>query len=238
VSDAFVLPNLILALRGAVAVLVLTTIVGGLPRVVQIGLAALVGFWAAVVSGAASGAAGHADLFGANTGGIGGNGALVLLALREAIIGATLGLIAAVPLLAAATAGRLVNTAASARNGPYSSLFGVLAAAVFVGIDGHVAVMRGIAQSFASVPALTTVQPRVLDALGGLLPAAITLAIPWLITAAVVELAVGTGVRLSNRAALNGPTAAAVPAALVMMTATLVSTTAVAIAALVRATLF
>jgi flagellar biosynthesis protein FliR len=222
VGDTFALPSLILALRGAVAVLVLTTIVGGLPRVVQIGLAALIGFWAAVASGAVVGTLGDSD-------------ALVLVALREVIIGATLGLIAAVPLLAAAMAGRLVNTAASARNGPYAALFGMLAAAVFVGIDGHVAVVRGIAESFASVPALTTVQPRVLDALGGLLPGAVALSVPWLITAAVVELAVGAGVRLSNRAALNGPTAAAVPAALVMITATLVATAAVGIAALVRA---
>lgn len=232
-GDAFAIPTLlVLALRGAVAVLVLTTLVGGLPRVVQIGLAALLGFWAAFVSGAADALPGHVDIFGAGTLG----GGMLLLAIREVVIGATLGLIAAVPLLAAATAGRLINTAASARSGPYATLFGVLAAAVFVGVDGHVAVVRGIAQSFASVPALTTVQPRVLDALGGLLPAAIALAVPWLITAAVVELAVGAGVRLSNRAALSGPTAAAVPAALVMMTATLVSSAAVGIAALVRAT--
>ena len=57
---------------------------------------------------------------------------------------------------------------------------------------------------------------------------------PWLVTAAVVELAVGAGMRLAGRAGAHAPTAAAVPAALVMITATLVATLAVGIAVLVR----
>lgn len=212
----------IIALRGAAAVMVLALLVGGLPRVVQIGLAIGVGVWSAIVVGDA-GASGQ-----------GVQGALWLVAARELVIGATLGVIAAVPLVAAATAGRLVDLT-GAKEGPYATLFGVLAAAVFVGIDGHVAVVRAVVESFASVPALGDVQPRVLDALGALVPAAITLAVPWLVTAAVVELAVGVGVRLAARAGAHAPAAAAVPAALVMMTATLVATLAVAIAALVRA---
>ncbi|MGE0396289.1 MAG: flagellar biosynthetic protein FliR [Kofleriaceae bacterium] len=208
----------VIALRGAAAVLVLATLVGGLPRVVQIGLAAGLGVWSAVVVG------GSADV----------QGALWLIAAREVVIGATMGVIAAVPLVAAATAGRLVDLT-GARSGPYATMFGVLAAAVFVGIDGHVMVVRAVVESFASVPAVASVQPRVLDALGALLPAAVTLAIPWLVTAAVVELAIGVGTRLAARAGAHAPAAVAVPAALVMMTATLVSTLAVAIAALVRA---
>ncbi len=208
----------VIALRGAAAVLVLATLVGGLPRVVQIGLAAGLGVWSAVVVG------GSADV----------QGALWLIAAREVVIGATMGVIAAVPLVAAATAGRLVDLT-GARSGPYATMFGVLAAAVFVGIDGHVMVVRAVVESFASVPAVASVQPRVLDALGALLPAAVTLAIPWLVTAAVVELAIGVGTRLAARAGTHAPATVAVPAALVMMTATLVSTLAVAIAALVRA---
>ncbi len=206
----------VIALRGAAAVMVLATLAGGLPRVVQAGLAAGVGLWSALV-----------------VGGVDVQGALWLVAARELVIGATIGVLAAVPLVAAAAAGRLVDLV-GVRNGPYATLFGVLAAAVFVGIDGHVAVVRAVVESFASVPAIATVQPRVLDAIGALVPAAITLAVPWLVTAAIVELAIGVGVRLAGRAGAHAPTAAAVPAALVMMTATLVSTLAVAIAALVR----
>ena len=208
----------VLGLRGAAAVMVLAVLVGGLPRVVQIGLAVGVGVWSAIVVGS------DADL----------QGALWLVAARELVIGATLGVLAAVPLVAAATAGRLVDLT-SARGGPYATMFGVLAAAVFVGVDGHVAIVRAVVDSFATVPAIVTVQPRVLDAIGALIPAAVTLAVPWLVTAAIVELAVGVGVRLAARAGGHAPTAAAVPAALVMITATLLSTLAVAIATLVRA---
>jgi len=207
----------VIGLRGAAAVLVLSTLVGGLPRVVQVGLAVGVGVWSAIVVGGAG------DV----------QGAMWLVAAREVVLGATIGVIAAVPLVAASMAGRIVDLT-GARNGPYATMFGVLAAAVFVGIDGHVMVVRAVIESFASVPAIASVQPRVLDALGALVPAAVTLAIPWLVTAAVVELAIGVGVRLAARAGAQAPTAAAVPAALVMMTATLVSTLAVAIAALVR----
>jgi hypothetical protein len=88
--------------------------------------------------------------------------------------------------------------------------------------------------SFRDVPAIATTEPRVLATLAGLLPIAVQLAIPWLVTAAVIEIAVGVAVRLAGRAAIHGPFAAATPAALVMMTASLVGTLAVAIAALVR----
>jgi flagellar biosynthetic protein FliR len=211
----------VIALRGAAAVMVLATLVGGLPRVVQIGLAVGVGAWTAFVVGGASGV-------GADT-----QGALWLIAAREVVIGATMGVLAAVPLVVAATAGRLVDLA-SAKKGPYATMFGVLAAAVFVGIDGHVMVVRAVVESFTTVPVIADVQPRVLDAIGAIVPAAVTLAVPWLVTAAVVELAVGVGVRVAARAGAHAPASAAVPAALVMMTATLVSTLAVAIAALVR----
>ena len=78
---------------------------------------------------------------------------------------------------------------------------------------------------------------RALAALGALVPAAVRLAVPWLVTATVVQLAAGVGLRLAGRAGAHGPSAAAAPAALVMMTAALVGTLAVAIAALVRGAL-
>jgi type III secretory pathway component EscT len=209
--------ELIAALRGVVAVAVLTTLAGGLPRVVQAGLTVTFGVWAALIIDAPMPAE-----------------ALWAVAAREVVIGATLGLLAAMPLVAASMAGRLVDVSGGARRGPYALLFGVLSAAVFVGIDGHVAVVTALVDSYRMVPTMATVEPRVLGALGGLVPAGVALAVPWLVTAAVVEIAAGAGVRLAGRAGRHVSTAAAVPSALVMITATLVSTLAVAIAALVR----
>ncbi len=212
--------TLVLALRGAAAVLVLTTVVGGIPRIVQLGLAALLGLWSAVL--ASHLAPVEASLF---------------VAAHELVVGATLGLLAAIPLLAAAAAGRLVDMTTSARQGPYASLFAILAGAVFVGIDGHVALVTGVVESFRSAPAIASTAPRIQGAIGGLVPSAVALAIPWLVTAAVVEIAVGAGVRVAGRAGPHAPVATAVPAALVVITAALVSTLAVAIAALVRGAL-
>ena len=209
-----------LALRGAAAVAVLTTVVGGIPRIVQLGLAVVLGLWSAVL--ASTMAPGEASL---------------LVAAHELVVGATLGLLAALPLLAAAAAGRLVDVTLSARQGPYAGLFAVLAGAVFVGIDGHVALITAVVDSFRTAPAIATTEPRILAAIGGLIPSAVALAIPWLVTAAVVEIAVGAGVRVAGRAGPHAPVAAAVPAALVVITAALVSTLAVAIAALVRGAL-
>jgi flagellar biosynthesis protein FliR len=210
--------SLVLALRGTAAVAVLVWLAGGLPRIVQAGLALVAGLSSAALAGAAV-----------------PDGALWLIAGRELAIGATLGLIAALPLIAAATAGRLVDFASGARSrGPYPPLFSILAAAVFVGIDGHVAVLSAVASSFRDVPAAAVSEPRALAALAALVPLAVQIAAPWLVTAAVVEIAAGVAVRIAGRAAQHGPLGAATPAALVMMTATLVGTLAVAIAAAVR----
>jgi type III secretory pathway component EscS len=159
------------------------------------------------------------------------------LVLFAPAIGAAIGVVGAVPLLAAAAAGRLVDLAGSGRaQGAYGTFFGLLAAAVFVGIDGHVTFARAIVESHASLPMLGGAQPMVLGALARIVPAAVQLAVPWLVTAAVVQIAVGVGSRVATRAAAHAPTAAAAPAAIAMMTASLVGTLAVAMAALVRAT--
>lgn len=223
---------IVLGLRGAAAVLVLTALVSGLPRVVQLGLAIGAGSWSAVLM-AHAGAAVDANL---------------VIAAREVVLGASLGVSAALPVLAAATAGRLVSATGRGREA-YRALFAVLAAAVFVGVDGHVAVLEALARSFGDVPvagtapvamagsapvAMATAQLGVIETLGRLLPSAVQLAIPWLVTAVVVEIAAGVALRLAGRAGAQLPVSAAVPAALVMMTASLVGTLAVAIAALVR----
>ena len=206
----------VLSLRGFAAVLVLTTLVGGIPRVAQGALAVTLGLWSGLLV-----AASHPLE------------PTWVVALHELAIGSALGVLAAVPVLAAITAGRLVDIAATGRaHGPYGLVFGVLAAAVFVGIDGHVAAIAAIVDSHGRAGEL----PRegVLAALGQLVPHAVRLAVPWLVTAAIVQIAVGVGTRLAGRAAVHVPGAAAVPAALAMMTAALVGTLAVAIAALVR----
>jgi flagellar biosynthesis protein FliR len=209
---------LVLCLRGTAAVAVLVLLAGGLPRIVQAGLAVVAGVSSAALAGATV-----------------PDGALWLVAGRELAIGATLGLIAALPLIAAATAGRLVDFASGARSrGPYAPLFSLLAAAVFVGIDGHVAVLSAVASSFRDVPAAALSEPRALATLAALVSLAVQIATPWFVTAAVVEIAAGVAVRIAGRAALHGPLGAATPAALVMMTATLVGTLAVALAAAVR----
>ncbi|MEO6773790.1 MAG: flagellar biosynthetic protein FliR [Kofleriaceae bacterium] len=211
----------VLALRGAAAVGVLTTFVGGVPRVVQAALAVALGLWSALLVAPAA-----APLAA---------GIPWELAARELIIGATLGIGAAVPLLAAAAAGRIVDIAATGRpQGPYAALFGVLAAAVFVGIDGHVAVIDAIVTSHRDIPALVATRLDAMAALGRLVPTAVRLAVPWLVTAAVVQIAAGVGTRLAGRANASVPGAVAVPAALVMMTASLVATLAVATAAVIR----
>jgi flagellar biosynthetic protein FliR len=210
---------LVLALRGAAAIAVLTTF-GGLPRIVRVGLAAVVGLWSAFLV-ASSTAASSPPLVD-----------LVLAGARELAIGAAIGVVAVVPLVVADTVGRLVDLPGNGR-GTYRNLFGILAAAVFVGIDGHVIVVTTLVESFRDLPALATAQPRVLASIGTLVASAVRLAIPFLITAAVVEIAVGVGMRLAGRAGTTTPSNAAVPAALVMMTAALVSTFAVAFARLI-----
>jgi len=218
----------VLALRGAAAVAILTTLVGGIPRLVQGALALALGLWSALLVAplAPPELAGRVTDFAHLP---------WELVARELVIGATLGIVAAVPLLAIAAAGRLADLAATGRaQGPYATLFGVLAAAVFVGIDGHVEVITAIVTSHERLPALALTESDVLAALGGLVPIAVRLAVPWLVTAAVIQLAVGAATRLANRAAPNIPGAVAAPAALVMMTASLVATLAIAMIAVFR----
>lgn len=223
--------TLVLALRGGVAIVVLTLLVGGIPRAISIALAVTLGLWSALLVAPLSLSLSMSMSDPAV--GLHVDGAWLLLAVREIVVGATLGVMAALPLLAAATAGRLVDVAATGRaHGPYGLLFGVLAAAVFVGIDGHVAVLTAIVDSHRAAPMVG--DTRVLAMIGTLIPAAVRLAVPWLVTAAVVEIAVGAGVRVAGRASLQLPVGAAVPASLVAVTASLVGALAIAMAAVLR----
>src|ERR1700753_848975 len=95
---------LVLMLRGAAAVAVLVTLVGGLPQVVRLGLVVAVGLWSAAMAGAAA----------VSALAMASDGTLWLIAARELVIGATIGVVAALPLLAVATAGQLVDSAGGA----------------------------------------------------------------------------------------------------------------------------
>ena len=66
------------------------------------------------------------------------------------------------------------------------------------------------------------------------MPAAARLAVPWLVTAAVVQLAVGASNRLAGRAGAGMPGRRGRTRRARMMTASFVGTLAVAMAALVR----
>jgi len=209
----------LVALRGVVAIAVLTTLVGGIPRLAQLAISVGLGVWAAI--GFAAG--------GGDVPQLAGLAPIAVRAIAEGTLGAALGVAAAIPLLAAQAAGRLVDVAGPRGSHAYANVFGVLAAAVFVGIDGHALVIGALVDSFLAVPPAGGTR-----ALAGLVPAAIQLAIPWLVTAAVVEVALGAGQRVAQRTSLHAPVGAAVPAALAMMTAALIGTLAVAIAGLVR----
>nr|HEX4315438.1 flagellar biosynthetic protein FliR [Kofleriaceae bacterium] len=215
----------VLALRGAAAIVVLTELAGGIPQVARAALAVAIGVWAAAIAAPGGTADSLAQL---------STGALAVAAVHEVVIGGALGLAAALPLLAASAAGAIVDHAARARRGPYAPLFGILAAAVFVGIDGHVTAIAAVVDSYAAAPATADARASALATIAALVPVAVRLATPWLVTAAVVEIAAAAGARVGARAAAHAPLAAAVPAALAMMTAALVGTFAVAIAALVR----
>jgi flagellar biosynthesis protein FliR len=220
---ALLVATVILGLRGATAVLVLTAL-AGVPRVVVLALAAGAGVWSAllVATGTNNGDV-VTVLVGLPT------GALAAAATREVAIGATLGLVAAVPLVAAAAAGAFVDHAARVHRGPYAPLFAMLAGAVFVGIDGHVMAIAAVVDSYRIAP-----QTGIAATAGALVPIAVRLATPWLVTAAVVQIAVGAANRVATRTAAFAPLPAAVPAALAMMTASLVGVFAVAVAAAIR----
>jgi flagellar biosynthetic protein FliR len=154
---------------------------------------------------------------------------LVALALKELAIGAVLALIAAVPFLAADTAGRWIGTAlggadASAPAGPVGPtrttglLTSLLAVLVFFGIDGHLVVIEALAGSYQAFP-LTAGLSRAwaireaLAAATTFLAAAVALAAPALVAAALVDLALGLAAR----------TGAPIPAAAALRSAAVVA---------------
>jgi type III secretion protein SpaR/YscT/HrcT len=146
-------------------------------------------------------------------------GPLVLGALlvKEVVLGALLGFLAAMPFWAAEAAGRLVDTARGASNqelyvpqlGTQSSPLGdfslQLAVVVFFAVDGHLLFLRALAASYEAVPVLAApagltsgaIGTLAVAATGHLVLAALGLAAPVLAALLLADLALGLVNRVS-----------------------------------------
>lgn len=215
---------LVLAIARVAPLVLVAPALGGipLPRVVQAALAFVI---ALVVAGGL----GESALVLASD----GWPARVALLGREVLIGATLGVVAAVPLVAAAAAGAW--TAASqggddAGVGMWSWFFPVTAAMVFFAVGGHLAVIGALGMSYRALPVGGAVVSTA-DAVGvvvassaHMIAAGLALAAPLVVAAmlatvltGVVERAAGVPVELVpesavRRAAVALATAAALVA--------------------------
>jgi flagellar biosynthesis protein FliR len=131
-----------------------------------------------------------------------GTAARLGLVVREAAIGAVIAVVAALPIVMAEAAGRLADVAhggfvEAGERGPIARFTRLAALVVFFGIGGPLAVARALAESYAALP-LGAIAPgapgtmvlieRVAIAAAQLVAAGLWIAIPWLVTGAVVEL--------------------------------------------------
>lgn len=175
---------LLLALARVAPVVLIAPAVAALPltRVAQVALAVAV---AAVVASGLDGAL----LRGA------GWGERIALLGREAMIGAVLGMVAAVPLAGAAAAGAWASAAIDDDDGgTWSLFFPLLAAAVFFAVGGHLAVIAALGVSYRALPA--GVAPSggldvVVLAGAQLFAAGLALAAPLLVAALIAAIAAG-----------------------------------------------
>lgn len=144
---------LLLALARVAPLVLVAPALGGipLPRVVQAALALVI---ALVVAGGLAPAAGADTAPGAVLASAGWATRVALLG-REVMIGATLGVVAAVPLLAAAAAGAWAATSHGGDDagvGTWSWFFPVTAAMVFFAVGGHLAVIGALGMSYRALP--------------------------------------------------------------------------------------
>ena len=188
---------LLLALaRVAPAVVVAPTATGlALPRVALGALALAI---AAVVAGGIEPAGGLLAAAGWPE-------RLILLA-REAAIGAVLGVVAAVPLAAAATAGRWAASLAGEGGAPgaWGTAFALIGALVFFAVGGHLALASALGLSYRALPVggpggLGV--EHIVGAGAALFAAALALAAPLVVAAVVAALVVGA---VERAAGLSG----------------------------------
>ena len=142
---------------------------------------------------------------------------LSMLLVREALVGALLGLLVAIPLRALEAAGRLMDTARGARMAevlasptharasPLGAFLLLLGVTLFVTVDGHVLVIRAVAESYRTLPvgaALGPEAPARVAALAIHLTArfftvALGLAAPVLAAAILLDLTLGIAGRVA-----------------------------------------
>jgi len=144
---------------------------------------------------------------------------LALLVLREALVGALLGLVVAIPFYALEAAGRLIDSARGARmaellaaptgvrTSPTGAFLLLLGVVLFLLVDGHLMVISAVGQSYRSLPvgaglapdAPARVLPLALHLGSELLLVALGIAAPVLATAVLVDLSLGLAGRLAPR---------------------------------------
>ena len=140
--------------------------------------------------------------------------ARLALAVREAAIGGVIAVVAAVPVMMADAAGRLADLARGGEGDPLARLTRAAALVVFFGIGGPLAIARALADSYAALPlaagggpASTELIARTASSAAHLIAAGMWIAVPWLVTAAVVELgaaAARRGAGLRGQAGAQG----------------------------------
>jgi flagellar biosynthetic protein FliR len=186
VSGAYVIDGwaLLLAVARVAPVVLVAPAMAGLPltRVAQVALAVAV---AAVVASGLDGGVVEAA----------GWGERVVVLGREAMIGAVLGLVAAVPLAGAAAAGAWASAAADEEDGgTWSLFFPLAAAAVFFAVGGHLAVIAALGVSYRALPVGVAPEGGVeVVVLAGaqMVAAGLALAAPLLVTALIAAIVVG-----------------------------------------------
>jgi type III secretion protein SpaR/YscT/HrcT len=139
------------------------------------------------------------------------------LLVKEVVLGALLGWLAAMPFWAAEAAGRLVDTARGAANqelyvpqlgtpsSPLGDLSLQLAVVVFFAVDGHLLFLRALAASYEALPVLAAPPGLTSGAIGALalaatshlVLAALGLAAPVLAALLLADLALGLVNRVS-----------------------------------------
>ena len=237
---SWLLPWLLIAARVAPVALFSPLFGGGLvPGIVQAGFAAgLVAFVASAQP--ADMAAQVAALPPA---------ALILIAAKEAAIGAVLAVLVAIPVVVAEGAGRVIDLARGAAGedrvgpsgestSPLGALLGMAAVVVFFGIGGHLLVVRALVSSYEALPLMAARAPiDVSAAAAGLIGAALALALPAMIAGLVIEVAVGAALRAGGVAARGLPGEVARHVAAIVVLAVGLLVIAVDLAGLVRGAL-
>lgn len=136
---------------------------------------------------------------------------LVLIAAKEVLVGALLGFIASLPLLAARSAGALMSTARDEPGGAASLAMPstLLALWVFFTIDGHLLMIRALGASYQALPllppsglapaALPGLADAVITGTARVIAAAVALATPLLVARFLADVAVGVIARAAPR---------------------------------------